>query len=175
LGGAGQDGEAQLRQVQRTDATLVERFNADVMPALQQAMQGQAPWEAVDGHPWWNEMLLTQWAGAPSAAWHAALHGHRFGMEAYFAHKGQAMFDPESAWARYDLAARMPLLNCPASVLASGHDANYVALPSIHVDPMRAACPGLVVELTDAGGHFLVSEAPAVVAAHLRRHLARTA
>jgi pimeloyl-ACP methyl ester carboxylesterase len=170
LNASGQDGDAQLRRVQRVDACLLARFTADVMPTLQQAMQGQAAWELVDGNPWWPQMWLTQWAGPATAAWHGTIASARIGMEAYFAHKGQAMFDPESAWARYDLATRLPLLRCPVSVLASRHDANYVALPHIHVDPLRAARPDLTVELTDAAGHFLISEAPALVAAHLQRH-----
>jgi pimeloyl-ACP methyl ester carboxylesterase len=170
LSGSGQVSDAQLRQVERVDATLLARFTADVMPALQQAMQGQAAWQAVDTNPWWPQMWLTQWAGPATAAWHQSIATARVGMEAYFAHKGQAIFDPESAWARYDLATRLPLLRCPVSVLASRHDANYVALPHIHVDLLRAARPDLTVELTDAAGHFLISEAPALVAAHLQRH-----
>lgn len=175
LSGAGQDSAAQQRQVERVDATLMSRFAADVLPDLQQAMQGHLPWDTVDANPWWPQMWATQWAGAPSAAWHDALGAHQPGMEAYFAHKGQAMFDPESAWARYDLAERVPYLRCPVSALASRHDANYVALPHIHVDAMQAALPAMQVERVDDGGHFLVSEAPDVVAAHLHRHPALAA
>ena len=170
LGGGGQDGAAQQRQAARGDATLLTRFAADVLPDLQQAMQGLLPWDAIDANPWWPQMWDTQWAGAPSAAWRSALRDHQPGMEAYFAHKGQAMFDPDSAWARYDLAERVPHLRCPVSVLASRHDANYVALPHIHVDAMRAALPTMQVELVDGVGHFLLSEAPQWVAAHLQWH-----
>ena len=150
--------------------SLLPRFAADVLPDLQQAMQGLLPWDAIDANPWWPQMWATQWAGAPSAAWQSALHGHQPGMEAYFAHKGQAMFDPESAWARYDLAERVPRLRCPVSALASRHDANYVALPHIHLDAMHKALPDMQVQLVDGVGHFILSEAPYMVAAHIQRH-----
>jgi pimeloyl-ACP methyl ester carboxylesterase len=175
LNAAGQDTAAQQRQVERVDATLLPRFTSAVLPTLQQAMQGLAPWDEVDANPWWPQMWATQWAGAPTPAWQATLRGHRPGMEAYFAHKGQAMFDSESRWARYDLAARLPALRCPAGVLASSHDANYVALPHIHLEPLRQALPELHVELIDDAGHFLVAEAPERVAAFLQRHWAATA
>jgi len=61
------------------------------------------------------------------------------------------------------------------SVLASRHDANYVALPHVHIDPLRAAHAGLPVELTELAGHFLISEVPDLVAAHLARHPALAA
>ena len=171
LRGQGQDSVAQARQVERTDATLLARFGSDVVPSLQQAMAGSGAWAAVDHNPWWPQMWHTQWAAPPSPAWTAAMAALALGMEAYFAHKGQAMFDERSVWARYDLAQRMATLACPLAVLASSHDANYVALPPIHVDPLCAAQPSMPVELIDNAGHFLLAEAPQRVAAFLARHV----
>ena len=171
LNGSGQDGEAQARQVERVDHTLLTRFSSDVLPKLQQAMQGLGPWADVESDPWWPQMWLTQWAGPPSPAWQDSVDRVTPGLEAYFAHKGMAMFDPQSRWARYDLAERLGALGKPATVLASQHDANYVALPMVHVDPLRKARPDLPVDIVADGGHFLMAESPAVVVGHLRRRM----
>lgn len=169
LNASGQDSEAQLRQVQRVDETLLPRFTTDVLPMLQRALQGLTPWENVDRCSWWRQMWVTQWAGTPSDAWQTCVAECDPGMEAYFAHKGQAMFDPDSRWANYDLADRLVALQLPATVIASDHDANYVALPHMHVQPLRAAQAELHVEIVSDGGHFLMAEAPSVVARHLQR------
>lgn len=63
------------------------------------------------------------------------------------------------------------MLRCPASVIDSHHDANYVAFPRLHVDPLVSLRPGLAVELVDDVGHFMLAEAPQRVADHLRRHV----
>ena len=169
LNAQGQDGEAQARQVDCTDPTLLARFSSDVLPALQRALAGQEDWSAVDRNPWWPEMWRTQWAQPATADCAREIGNVELGMEAYFAHKGQAMFDAQSHWARYDLAARLGALACPVSVLASTHGANYVALPRIHVEPLRAVRPSMPIEIVDDAGHFLLAEAPALVAAHLQR------
>ena len=169
LNASGQDSEAQMRQMQRVDATLLQSFTTDVLPTLQQALQGLIPWHDVERNPWWRAMWITQWAGTPSDVWHASVAECDPGIEAYFAHKGQAMFDPDSRWAGYDLAVRLAALDLPATVISSDHDANYVALPKTHVQPLRAARPDLQVELVNEGGHFLMAEAPSLVARHLER------
>lgn len=168
LAAEGQDTEAQQRQAQRIDDTLLPRFATDVWPALQMAMQGLSNWDEVDRNPWFPQMWATQWATSPTEAWNVSVSSGALGMEAYFAHKGQAMFDPESYWARFDLASRMERLGLPVSVMASEHDANYVALPHIHVHPLRRACSNLQVEIVGEGGHFLLSETPHALARHLQ-------
>lgn len=114
-------------------------------------------------------MRVKHWAGKPSDDWRTSVADFDPGMEAYFAHKGQAMFDPDSRWARYDLATRLGALEPPAAVIASEHDANCVAMLRIHVQPLRVARPDLQVELVNDGGHFLMTKAPSQMAQQLQR------
>jgi pimeloyl-ACP methyl ester carboxylesterase len=172
----GQDHEAQARRMHEVDAELASRFAEELGPAIAAALQGQGDWDAIEHSALWPRLLRTQWAATPTAAWQRAIAEAQFGMEAYFAHKGSAMMDPAgNPWSRFDLAARLPLLKLPVSVLASDHDANYVAPPRLHAQPLCAARPGLSFDLLCDVGHFLISEAPDAVAAHLQRHHGRVA
>jgi len=167
---AGQDHEAQARRIAAVAPSLPEEFASDLLPLVQQARAQPAHWDGVDGHPWWRNVLDTQWAEAPTPAWREAIGAARFGMEAYFDHKGQAFYDATSAWGRYDLATPLARVRSPVTVLASEDDANYVAPPAVHALPLQSACTALEVHLVRNVGHFMLSESPLAVAGFLQRH-----
>jgi pimeloyl-ACP methyl ester carboxylesterase len=164
LNAAGPDLEAQQRQVDRVDATLHDRFVRDVLPLVQRALKGEYAWEELDGHPWWMEMIRTQWDGPVDAKWETGMRGAQLGMESYFAQKGAAMFDPGSPWAKLDLGDMLDRVEAPVGIIASTSDANYVAPVKIHVDPLIERNPKFTVDLIADAGHFMPCERPDVFA-----------
>jgi pimeloyl-ACP methyl ester carboxylesterase len=170
LAAAGQDHAAQARRMAAVAPGLPEEFARDVWPLVQQAQGDEQHWPSVDAQPWWGRVLDTQWATTPTPAWREAIAAARFGMEAYFAHKGQAFFDPGSPWGRYDLAASLARVHGPVTVLAAEDDANYVAPPAVHALPLVSACAALQLHLVRGVGHFMLSEAPQAVAGFMQRH-----
>ncbi|MFO1268587.1 MAG: alpha/beta hydrolase [Rubrivivax sp.] len=160
LNAAGPDPEAQQRQVDRVDPTLHDRFVKDVLPLVQPALEGEFAWEDLDRNPWWMEMIRTQWHGPVDPRWEAGMKRARLGMESYFAQKGAAMFNPESPWAKVDLADMLKGLKPAVGVIASTSDANYVAPVKVHVAPLVERFAALPVQLIGDAGHFLPCERP---------------
>ncbi len=152
----GQDVEAQARMVEKVDQTLIPRWTSDLQGPFLAALQGDSAWDQVETHPWWGEMIRTQFASPPPARWDQALADQKWGLRAYASYKGAAMFDPSSAMAHYDLAQRMTGLrpDLPVLVLSSDHDANYVATASLHAAPIAAAHAGATVINWSDVGHF---------------------
>jgi pimeloyl-ACP methyl ester carboxylesterase len=176
FGSAGQDVAAQVRQVERSDPTLGPRYAADVLPAFKAAMAGQGPWEPVEKHGWWGEMLLTQFSRSPPPAWFTALQQERWGLRAYATYKGGAMYQPEHPMASYDLAQRALGLRTeiPVLIVSSNHDANYVAKAETHAIPLHRAIPGSELLIWDDVGHFPFVERPKDFAATVADFLARS-
>lgn len=154
--GSGQDSEAQARMVERTDPSLFPRWTEGLQPQFMAALEGEASWDAVEQHGWWSDMIRTQFAALPPAAWDEAIAGSRWGLRAYATYKGAAMFDPASAMASYDLAERAAELPRDLSILilSSNHDANYVAPASRHAVPLASALPQAEFIQWDDLGHF---------------------
>lgn len=158
---AGQNAEAQSRQVSKTDPTLIARYSETVWPLFDAALNGRGPWDPVEAQPWWGEMILTQFASPPPRRWHASLAGTPWRLRAYGAYKGIAMSQPDSAMAAYDLADRLRYVaSRPLLIVSSDHDANYVASASHHASPLAAAAPSARLVLWNDLGHFPFVEAP---------------
>jgi len=51
-------------------------------------------------------------------------------------------------------------LQAPLLILAGESDANYVAMPSIHAQPIHAAVPDSELVIIEGAGHFLFAEDP---------------
>ncbi len=156
----GQDVEAQLRMVAATDPNVIEDHIKDVDPKLQRALDGEtALWDDVDADSSWARLLRTQLA-SPPPLWDTVMDKVQLGMEAYFAHKGNAMFDPEHPLHKYDLAERAAGLQSPLLIVAGDSDANYVAMPSTHAQPIHAAVSGSKLVTIEGGSHFPFAEDP---------------
>lgn len=156
FGADGQNGPAQQRMVEAIDPSLYPRFTQDVWPLFEAGLGGSGPWEPVEAHPWWGEMIRTQFASTPPQEWDDALSGQDWSLRAYATYKGAAMSDPSHAMARYDLAERVAKMpkGIPLLVVSSEHDANYVATASLHADPILEAYPGAESIRFDSAGHF---------------------
>lgn len=169
-----QDHEAQARMIQAVDPDVVQRYVSDVYPNLQRALAGDLDaWHAVDTSPWWARMWKTQFASAPPSGWDEAAVGIGWGLEAYFAHKGRAMLSPDEPLAQYDLAERAAHLTVPVLIVGCAHDANYVAMPRIHAEPLARAIPHVEVVILDGVGHFPFVERPAEFGEFVNEFLGR--
>jgi proline iminopeptidase len=156
----GQDGEAQQRMITATDPTVAEEHMRDLDPKIQRALEGERGlWPEIDRDSSWIRLLRTQLNTAPTG-WDTMMKNIQLGMEAYFAHKGNAMSNPDHPLARYDLAERVANLTCPLLIVAGDSDANYVALPEKHARPIHAALPGSELQIVVGGSHFLFAEDP---------------
>jgi len=175
FGVTGQDSEAQLRQVERTDFSLGSRFARDVMPAFEAAAAGRGPWEPVERNPWWGEMILTQFSRSPPESWFTSLADEPWGMRAYAAYKGATMIRADDPMASYDLAQRASELSgaLPVLIISSNHDANYVAKAEKHAIPLHHAIPGSELLVWDDVGHFPFVERSKDFAAAVSSFLAR--
>lgn len=164
--GAGQDGEAQARMVAKADSSLFERWARDIAPLLQAALRGESAWEPLERHPWWNDMVRTQFATPPPEDWSRSLAGEPWGMRAYASYKGAAASEGTSM-AQYDLAERARGLapDLPVLIVSSNHDANYVALAARHAALVHSALPRSELVMWDHVGHFPFVERPADFAA----------
>ncbi len=159
LRGDGQDNEAQARMVSAVDPDATQVFVDELWPQIQRALSGEPLWASIDAHPWWPRMWRTQFVTPPPPAWDRAVDGIELGMESYFAHKGAAMMDPDHPLASYDLAERAQGLHVPTLILAADSDANYVAPPRVHAEPLHSAIESSQLELISNAGHFLFVEA----------------
>lgn len=156
----GQDMEAQERMIAATDPQVAEDHMKDLDPKIQRALEGEtALWSEIDSDPSWARLLRTQ-LSSPPPIWDTVMDNIQLGMEAYFAHKGNAMQNPEHPFAKYDLAERAVGLQSPLLIVAGELDANYVAMPGTHAQPIHAAVPGSELVTIKEGGHFLFAEDP---------------
>jgi len=97
----------------------------------------------------------------------------QLGMEAYFAHKGNAMFDPKHPLHKFDLTECAANLQSPLLIIAGDSDANYVAMPSTHAQPIHASVSGSELVTIKGGSHFLFVEDPDGFARIITRFLSK--
>ena len=172
LSAKGQDAEAQERMIAATDPHVAEDHMNDLDPKIQRALAGEtALWAEIDADPSWARLLRTQFASPPPPTWDIVTDNLRLGMEAYFTHKGNAMQNPEHPLARYDLAERAAGLQSPLLIVAGESDANYVAMPSTHAQPIHAAVSGSELVTIKGAGHFLFAQDPGGFARIVTRFL----
>jgi len=156
----GQDMKAQERMIASTDPQVAEDHMKDLDPKIQRALEGETDlWAEIDSDPSWARLLRTQLASPPQI-WDTVMDNLHLGMEAYFSHKGNAMQNPEHPLAKYDLAERAVGLQSPLLIVAGESDANYVAMPGTHAQPIHAAVPGSELVTIKEGSHFLFAEDP---------------
>ena len=161
LTGAGQDHEALLRRVAAVDPAVTRDFMTEVAPLIERALGGDASaWARIDASPWWARMWKTQFMRPPPATWSNAVAQPGWGLESYYAHKGQAMAVPDGPLASYDLAQRAAGLACPTLIIASDSDANYVSPLRAHAAPLHAVMAGSTLEVLPDTGHFPFVECP---------------
>ena len=156
----GQDEVAQGHAMARTDPTLRARF-VELAPVFARAREGDpAAWDEIDRSAWPRDMFATQFAEPPPPAWTDAIRRASLGYECYFAHKGIALQDEDSAPGRYDLADDARHVTLPTLIVASESDANYVAPPAIHARPLSAAMQRATLVEFEGLGHFPFVEMP---------------
>jgi len=156
----GQDVAAQERMIAATDPHVAEDHMNDLDPKIQRALEGEtALWSEIDSDSSWARLLRTQ-LSSPPPIWDTVMENIQLGMEAYFAHKGNAMFDPDHPLFKYDLAERAADLKSPLLIVAGESDANYVAMPITHSQPIHAAVPDSELVTIKGGSHFLFADDP---------------
>ena len=169
----GQDVEAQERMIAATDPHVAEDHMNDLDPKIQRALAGEIDlWAEIDTDPSWARLLRTQLA-SPPPIWDTVMDNIQLGMEAYFAHKGNAMFDSENPLFKYDLAERAAGLQSPLLIVAGESDANYVAMPSVHAQPIHEAVSGSELVIVEGAGHFLFAQDPNGFARIVTRFLSK--
>jgi proline iminopeptidase len=172
----GQDQEAQARMIRAVDPDVVTPYVETLWPLIQQALGGDfEAWAAVDADPWWARMWRTCFASAPPPSWNEATRAMRWGLEAYFAHKGAAFLSADHPLNRYDLAERASALRAPLLIVASNHDANYIAPAGLHARPLHAALRGSELLSVEDAGHFPFVEQTEIVLDALRAFARRVA
>jgi len=156
----GQDVNAQECMVSATDPQVIEDHIKDVDPKLKRVLEGETDlWAEIDADTSWARLLRTQ-LSSPPPIWDTVMDNIQLGMEAYFAHKGNAMLDPNHPLARYDLAERAAGLQSPLLIVAGESDANYVAMASVHAQPIHEAVSGSKLVSIKGGSHFPFAEDP---------------
>jgi proline iminopeptidase len=161
LGAEGQDSEAQARMIQLTDPDVGEVYSQELWPLIQRAIGAdESGWAAIDAHPWWARMWRTQFSTPPRPEWNAAVANMLWGLEAYFAHKGAALYSHDHPLAHFDLRDRVALLHRPMLIIASDADANYIAPPRIHACPLYESARCAKLAIMQGVGHFPFAEKP---------------